>query len=227
MFWRWVIPAQNDFAARMDWCVKEFAEANHSPVAMLNGTTYDDATSVSIDATPGSVISLDATGSTDPDKNSLSYNWWVYKEVGSYGKAVNISDATSVKASMPVPSDALGKTIHVILEVKDNGTPALIGYRRAIVNVKATVPVLESEHADLNKGVSIVRTSLINGMASVTIPLQSEIDSKIVLCDIAGKVIPFTLIKSGSVQTLSFQSSGVVFLKIAAHGGSTVYKCVL
>ncbi len=30
MFWRWVPAAQNDFAARMDWCVKDFQHANHA-----------------------------------------------------------------------------------------------------------------------------------------------------------------------------------------------------
>ncbi|MGA7306241.1 MAG: DUF1593 domain-containing protein, partial [Rhodothermales bacterium] len=37
MYWRWVPAAQNDFAARMDWCVKDFKEANHAPVVKVNG----------------------------------------------------------------------------------------------------------------------------------------------------------------------------------------------
>jgi hypothetical protein len=32
MYWRWVPAAQNDFAARMDWCVKEFKDANLRPL---------------------------------------------------------------------------------------------------------------------------------------------------------------------------------------------------
>jgi hypothetical protein len=35
-----------------------------------------------------------------------------------------------------VPSDALDKEIHVILEVKDNGSPNLTSYRRVIIYVK-------------------------------------------------------------------------------------------
>ena len=31
--WRWRNAYQNDFAARMDWCVKPFNEANHPPIA--------------------------------------------------------------------------------------------------------------------------------------------------------------------------------------------------
>ena len=33
--WRWRPAYQNDFAARMDWTIKPFAEANHPPVAKL------------------------------------------------------------------------------------------------------------------------------------------------------------------------------------------------
>jgi hypothetical protein len=33
--WRWRSAFQNDFAARMDWTIKPYAEANHPPVARL------------------------------------------------------------------------------------------------------------------------------------------------------------------------------------------------
>jgi hypothetical protein len=137
MNWRWTIAAQNDFAARLDWCVMDFAQANHAPSAKFNGTTANDHPLVRIDVRPGETVSLDAAGSTDPDEDSLSYKWWVYKEAGTYGKAVAIKDAAKQKASITIPSDAAHKTIQVILEVADNGEPPLIGYRRAIINVKA------------------------------------------------------------------------------------------
>ena len=35
--WRWREAYQNDFAARMDWTVKDFAHANHNPVLVVNG----------------------------------------------------------------------------------------------------------------------------------------------------------------------------------------------
>ncbi len=137
MNWRWTIAAQNDFAARLDWCIKEFAQANHAPLARFNGTTVEDGPMVKINAMPGETVSLDATGSIDPDNNTLSYQWWVYKEPGTYGKAVEIKDPANPKASMTIPSDAQNKTIHVILEVTDNGEPPLKGWRRAIITVKA------------------------------------------------------------------------------------------
>lgn len=33
--WRWREAFQHDFAARMDWCVKSYEEANHPPVPRL------------------------------------------------------------------------------------------------------------------------------------------------------------------------------------------------
>jgi len=35
--WRWREAYQNDFAARMDWTIKDFAHANHNPEVVLNG----------------------------------------------------------------------------------------------------------------------------------------------------------------------------------------------
>lgn len=136
MNWRWTIAAQNDFAGRLDWCIMDFDQANHAPVAKFNGTTVDDDPLVRIEAAPGETVSLDAAGSTDPDKDTLSYKWWTYKEAGTYGKAAEIEDSTQQKASVMIPSDAINKTIHVILEVTDNGEPPLKGWRRAVVNVK-------------------------------------------------------------------------------------------
>jgi hypothetical protein len=35
--WRWRKAFQHDFSARMDWTLKEFKDANHNPVAVVNG----------------------------------------------------------------------------------------------------------------------------------------------------------------------------------------------
>jgi hypothetical protein len=40
MYWRWMPAAQNDFAARMDWCVKEFKDANRATDPDGNKLTY-------------------------------------------------------------------------------------------------------------------------------------------------------------------------------------------
>ena len=64
--WRWREAYQNDFAARMDWTVKSYSEANHPPVARL-------ATPERITARGGEQVRLSAAGSTDPDGDALSY----------------------------------------------------------------------------------------------------------------------------------------------------------
>jgi hypothetical protein len=43
--------------------------------------------------------------------------------------------STSAKSSLQIPSDASGKNIHVILEIRDDGLPSLMGYRRVIIEV--------------------------------------------------------------------------------------------
>jgi hypothetical protein len=47
----------------------------------LNGNTGRGVLGLS--AAAESSVELSATGSSDPDGNSLSYNWWIYDEVSS------------------------------------------------------------------------------------------------------------------------------------------------
>jgi hypothetical protein len=131
--WRWRPAFQADFQARMDWCVKQFDEANHAPVAVLNG--HKGLSAVEIKTKPGQPVQLTAAGSSDPDGDRLSYHWFVYPEAGSYGRSVAIEGSSEMVASITPPSDAAGKTLHVILEVRDNGAPPLTRYRRAVIQV--------------------------------------------------------------------------------------------
>jgi len=133
MVWRWRPAFQNQFQARMDWCVKPYAEANHAPVAVFNG---DKARRViELAASPGGGVRLSAAGSSDPDGGALSYRWWVYAEAGTYGGAVAPAEPDRTETSVTVPADAAGKTIHIILEVTDGGNPPLTAYRRCVLNV--------------------------------------------------------------------------------------------
>lgn len=127
--WRWIQALQNDFAARADWCVKEYQDANHAPVAAL-------AHARDLAAAPGTTLKLSAAGSTDPDGNTLSYRWWQYHEADSAEGRVTISNARAQQASFVVPNEP-GKQVHIILEVTDNGEPPLVGYQRVICNIKS------------------------------------------------------------------------------------------
>lgn len=126
--WRWIDALQNDFAARADWCVKDFKNANHAPVARVAGP---------LDRTvrPGETVTL--TGSaTDPDGNKLSYRWWQYAEADSAETKVSIAHADSPDHASFVVPDEPGRTIHLILEVTDDGAPPLVGYQRIVFDIR-------------------------------------------------------------------------------------------
>ncbi|MGK6353546.1 nucleoside hydrolase-like domain-containing protein [Parapedobacter sp. DT-150] len=132
---KWKQHIYNNLQARMDWSVTpNYADANHHPMAVLNG----DRTKQSIEttATAGTSIQLNATGSSDPDGDVISYKWYLYDAPSSYNGAVSIQNSTSAWAQLEIPKDSGGKTFHIILEVQDNGTPNLVSYRRFIVHVK-------------------------------------------------------------------------------------------
>jgi hypothetical protein len=135
--WRWRQAYQHDFAARMDWTVEPFAQANHPPVPQLGHAG-------ALRAKPGERVSLSASGSTDPDGDALTYAWFAYLEAGSFsvqngrtGAPLTIENAGAREASFTVPNAAfkLG-TLHVILAVTDDGAPSLTRYRRVIVTVQ-------------------------------------------------------------------------------------------
>ena len=129
---RWADALQNDFLARLDWCVaKRFEDANHEPVPHCQG----DGTRrvLRIDAPVGRPLELNASGTTDPDGNQLTYRWFVYPEPGSYPNLLEIERADSPRATLNLPADTVGKSIHVVLEVTDDGQPQLTRYRRVVV----------------------------------------------------------------------------------------------
>lgn len=128
--WRWREAVQNDFAARMDWTVKGYKEANHPPKAALNHPAY-------VQVKTGETISLDASNSTDPDGNKLSFEWMYYAEAGSYKfkDPLEIKNKYNSKVSLVAPKVVQPETVHVILKVTDNGTPALTRYQRVIIAV--------------------------------------------------------------------------------------------
>jgi hypothetical protein len=126
---RWVEVLQNDFAARADWCVKDYADANHRPVVSVKGTL--DRT-----AKPGETVTLKAAAS-DPDGNSVSFRWWQYCEAGTSPVQLSIEGADTESASFVIPADAApGTTLHVILEGADDGTPVLKAFQRVIITIK-------------------------------------------------------------------------------------------
>ncbi len=130
--WRWREHFQNDFAARMDWCVApSFSDANHNPKPALNGD--HSLRILTLSARPGSALTLSAEGSTDPDNDDLHFRWWIYPEPGTLNGA-SLSKTTGPTTTVQLPSNRTG-TVHVILQVTDSGTPALTTYRRAVLTI--------------------------------------------------------------------------------------------
>lgn len=138
--WRWREAFQNDFSARMDWTIKPYDQANHPPKPKLDHAEV-------ITAKRGDKIQLGATGSADPDGDALSFNWFVYKEAGTFatsnartGMAISVNNFDQPNAWFEVPTKRVMEpgigTIHVILAVTDHGAPRLTRYKRVIINVK-------------------------------------------------------------------------------------------
>lgn len=137
--WRWRQAYQNDFAARMDWTINPYDEANHPPVARLATPAY-------IKAKAGDRVDLSAAGSSDPDGDTLSYEWFVYEEAGTRsmsssdsGVKHEIKGEDQQNAWLVVKRDRVVRpgtgTMHVILAVTDHGTPRLTRYKRMIIDV--------------------------------------------------------------------------------------------
>jgi hypothetical protein len=148
--WRWREAYQNDFAARMDWTIKDFAHANHNPELVVNGQAGTAPIELTVDTKQ--TATLDAAGSKDPDGQTLHYKWWVYEEAGltgSHGADVTLSGENTAQARVTVKSPCRAAwipgivpcrgegVVHIILEVTDEGAPRLTSYRRVILHVRA------------------------------------------------------------------------------------------
>lgn len=128
---RWVPAATNSFMNRLQWSVKEPGEVNREPVAVVNGDMTN--TIIRLNIKPGEVITLDASGSFDPDGDELAIHWFRYDEADSYTGEVDISNSAAALQQIVVPDDLGSSNIHLVLEVMDHGEPQLVSYRRVII----------------------------------------------------------------------------------------------
>jgi len=132
--WRWREHFQNDFAARMSWCVAdEFSKANHNPQPVLNGDSTKNV--ITLQAKGGTEVALSAEGTGDPDGNAVRITWWIYPEAGSLRGNATLTATEGLTTKVQLPAVTKPGTLHVILQAEDDGTPHLFAYRRAILDV--------------------------------------------------------------------------------------------
>ncbi|MEA5428745.1 DUF1593 domain-containing protein [Arcicella lustrica] len=123
---RWIEALQLDFAARANWCIKPFKEANHAPKIIVKGNTIKKVKA-------GTNITLEASA-IDPDGNAVDFKFWQYQEAGTSSEKANIDQTLPNAANISIPAGLkTGETIHIIVEGKDRGQPALIRYQRIIL----------------------------------------------------------------------------------------------
>jgi hypothetical protein len=131
---RWREEYQNDFLARMHWTMRPFKDANHNPVAVVDNDSSGSFIIKRMAA--GEQLAFDASGSFDPDGDSLTFEWFHYREAGTYDGEIVIQNADSPMAFVRIPDDASGAEMHIILRVVDFGRPHLFTYRRIIIQAK-------------------------------------------------------------------------------------------
>lgn len=124
---RWLEHIQFDFAARADWCVSDYEDANHQPVVSVDRS----------DITAGAGERVTINGSAyDPDGDDLKYKWYQYKEAGSYNGKVKLNNSIDISVDFIVPEDAVkGDNISIIFEVSDSGSPQLTRYKQIIIRI--------------------------------------------------------------------------------------------
>ena len=120
----------NDFMARMQWAAE--GKGNLNPYVVIPNDT------INITIIP---LTLDASKSFDPDGDNLQFSWWQQPEIGK--TKVKIEQADQPIATLRIPADAKGDTIHIICEVHDDGPYHLPAYRRIII--KNTLNSQDSE----------------------------------------------------------------------------------
>lgn len=131
--YRWREDFQNDWAARMDWCVGDYEKCNHAPVAAVNGSI--DKMPLVIKAKKGKTITLDASASFDPDNDKLIFEWLIYPENPENDKN-SILKSDGEKAFIQINNIRLIENLPVLLRVTDNGSPKLVSYKRILITSK-------------------------------------------------------------------------------------------
>jgi hypothetical protein len=226
---RWFVDLQNDFASRVAWgTASTYAAANHPPAVK--------AANLDVRVAAGERVALTGTA-TDPDGNAVTWNWWEYTDADTYAGKITIDNAATPDASFVVPADAKpGDTIHVIMDVKDQGTPSISRYQRVVVTVVAktdvTMPVGGSVPATLalSLGAPASFGAFTPGLAkdytasTTATVISSAGDAALTVAD-AGSVATGHLVNGAFSLPKALQASaGAAFADVGSSAAPTLLK---
>ena len=164
--WRWRQAYQDEMSARVQWSIhSNYSAGSHPPVVSVNGSC-DSAPLIIDNIHPEEVVTLDASGTYDPDanitrRNALEYNFFHYRDITATQSNTaaevpqlnftlshngSIAQTTLPVADLACAAPAAGKAAqgvqetcqqyHIILEVTGSGTPPIRRYKRVILEVQ-------------------------------------------------------------------------------------------
>jgi hypothetical protein len=113
----------------MQWTLTpDYGAANHAPrVGIVARRTQT--------VRAGQTLRLRGYG-FDPDRDALAFEWWQYREEGTYPGVVELGSPDRRWTTVTIPADArAGQTISLILQATDDGAFPLTRYARLILNV--------------------------------------------------------------------------------------------
>lgn len=124
---RWAEALQNDFRARLEWCVRDPNDANHPPRVALN-------VPASVTMVAGESLHISAAASEDPDHDRLVWEWFAYPEAGTCTLSA-VGQADGAGYTLTAPPVTSPESLHLVVAVTDSGRPPLTRYARVVITV--------------------------------------------------------------------------------------------
>ena len=132
--WRWRMDVQNDFEARMNWCVTGREEGVSPPIITLHMPAI-------INAAPGETIKLSASAS-GTDAHQTACTWSIAAECQPLCAASTLANRGSAGAALFKVPDLPGEALRLILSATASGASGgkAIRYASVVVKIKGKKP---------------------------------------------------------------------------------------